>query len=238
MIRFPPATVLDAAAIDRLREGSPTQRDAADAIDQQDPSILVHAIEQRWKAPRLSSGTRRFIECTLRVDRLDGPFDLRGVSAALTEPLLPLQTLGVIPAGLEERPLPWLRIGSSNFGDFYLSLGDEQIGCFPPEVPSELWSEASDYDRASYERFHKEIFYGQGWSNDLGSLLAFQADCAAEGIEREAELDDRLEVLAKVGGALFRSKANVERFLSNRWFNLSRAQMRAVKSQVASRPPG
>lgn len=219
--------------MERLRQGTATQRDAAEAIDANDPGVLLRAIEARWAVEELASDVRAFVEQTLGVDRLDGPFDLRGVAAALTEPIDPNDMIGVTPPGLDGAPLPWLLIGACDHGDLYLSLPDAQVGCFPPEVPSELWSETSDYVRASYARFHQEIFFEQGWYNDLPSLLAFQTDCAAAGIEREAALHERLEEVAEICVATFGSGANVERFLSNRWFGFSSAELREARTLAA-----
>lgn len=234
MIRFPAATVLSAEARARLASGSPAQREAAAALAADDPGRLLAYLLERWQVPRLDSDVRRFVECSLIVDRFDGPFDLRGVAAAMIEPLDPGELLGQVPAGLAGRPLPWIRIGASQyFGDLWLSLVDGQVQCFGPEVAGELWAEASDYDRVSYARFHQHLFVDSGWANGLDDLLEFQRGCAELGVEDERFED--LDVLARVTAARYRSGANVERFLSNRWFNFSRAQLRAIKRIVAGR---
>lgn len=224
-----PHTALSDEAIAQLAQGSPLEQIAAKAVTKDKPELIMKAIRKHWATRRIYPDVKRFVYDALRVDHFEGPLGLRGSAHALAGPWSAEEMLGEEPPGLDGKPLPWLRIGSSRyFGDLYLSLPDGKVGCFPPEVLPELWFGANAYVQESYQRFHEELFWSSGWYNDVDMLLTFQAACARRGIDTE-DFDDHLEALAEVSAPLFKSGANIERYLSNRWFNFSRRQLNQIK---------
>lgn len=220
---------LEESEIESLKDGTDLEKALFKAIQKEDVSHLMKAIRKHWGIRYPFRIFENYLALTLKAKCVEGPFYLGGAREIIRFSETPEELFGVDIPDSKGLPMRWLRVGSSRYyGDIYVDLKMGWANAYAAEDLPFVFGELFEGFTKKVEQVSEKLLLYPGWGNDFYYLLEFQGHCHLQRLDSEDALTENLDDLAVVMGKLQSSKANIKRFLENRYFNFSKSDLKKV----------